>query len=454
MAVTVSVIVPAYNSVGTLERCLAALQQSRLRPIEVIVVDDGSKDATRETASKFPVTILSTGGRMGPAFARNVGANAATGDVLFFLDSDVCVRASTLSRIADNFDADPELDALIGAYDSTPDCKDFISQYRNIMHSYVHHTGAENASTFWSGCGAIRRDLFLEHSGFNEQYGRPAIEDIELGYRLIRAGHKIILDRAISVTHLKKWTFWGLLKTDILDRGIPWTELILRDRFMPNDLNLQLSQRVSVALVFVLVALSGIMALLSGAYLLIPLFAMVFLMLARWWVEVGSSRRPRSAYAMLISTVAVIAIFAWHYKMWALIPPVMVSPVLLLVRHRYSKERKTSTWVRWAGIAYICCSVCAAAVYLPANRLTLMCFALLALLGLMNTQFYIFLAGKRGVTFMLAAIPFHLLYHFYNGLSFIIGVFCYFWKGAERDRASVRLPAKAPGDVTIGRAES
>jgi len=83
-----------------------------------------------------------------------------------------------------------------------------------------------------------------------------------------------------------------------------------------------------------------------------------------------------------------------------------------------------------------------------------MCFALLALLGLMNTQFYIFLAGKRGVTFMLAAIPFHLLYHFYNGLSFIIGVFCYFWKGAERDRASVRLPAKAPGDVTIGRAES
>ncbi len=49
--------------------------------------------------------------------------------------------------------------------------------------------------------------------------------------------------------HLKRWTFWGLVKTDVLDRGIPWTELILRDANMPDDLNLQLSQRVSVALV-------------------------------------------------------------------------------------------------------------------------------------------------------------------------------------------------------------
>jgi hypothetical protein len=48
----------------------------------------------------------------------------------------------------------------------------------------------------------------------------------------------------------------------------------------------------------------------------------------------------------------------------------------------------------------------------------------------MNSQFYIFLAGKRGAAFMLAAMPFHLLYHFYNGLSFIAGVISYHWSDA------------------------
>ncbi len=70
-------------------------------------------------------------------------------------------------------------------------------------------------------------------SGFDASYKRPAIEDIELGYRLRHAGRRILLDRDLRVKHLKKWTFWGLLKTDVLDRGIPWTELILRDQRCP-----------------------------------------------------------------------------------------------------------------------------------------------------------------------------------------------------------------------------
>lgn len=449
MAVSVSVVIPAYHSGQHLSRCLEALFASNTPPLEIIVVDDGSRDDTRERAVAFGITVLSTDRRRGPAFARNLGAKAAVGDVLFFLDSDVCVKPGTLVQISDSFEADPELDALMGSYDSTPHCQDFLSQYRNLMHSYVHHIGAERASTFWSGCGAIRRTLFLEHSGFNEQYGRPTIEDIELGYRLIRAGRKIVLDRTIEVTHLKRWTFWGVVKTDILDRGIPWTELIMRDRHMPNDLNLQLSQRVSVALVFVLVALSGTMAILDGGYLFVPLFAILFLMLARWWLDLGTSKRPRKAFALFVCMVVVIAVFAYSHKMLGLIPPLIASPALLLVRHRYRKHGGNSKWVRYFGIFYISCSVCVAAFYLPAHHLLLACFAVLALLGLMNIQFYIFLAGKRGIAFMLAAIPFHLLYHFYNGLSFIIGVSRYYWAAAIQKTHPAAPPASSPGPPRI-----
>jgi GT2 family glycosyltransferase len=440
-----SIIIPAYNCGHHFTRCLSAIRTSIPIPFEIIVIDDGSTDDTPEIARSFAAKVLSTGGRKGPAFARNLGAKKALGDVLIFLDSDVCVKPDTLSKIGRSFDLDPQLDALMGSYDYDPSSNDFISQYRNLMHAYFHQTGSERASTFWSGCGAIRRNIFLEHSGFDEDYLRPAIEDIDLGYRMIRAGRKIVLDRSILVTHLKRWTFWSLVKTDIMDRGIPWTELILRDRFMPNDLNLQLSQRVSVALAVLLVLLSGTLAVMRGAYLLIPLFAILFLMLARWWGEFGSYQRPRRAFAFLTGMVALISSVAYAHRMYGLILPLMIAPGLLVVRHRYSEHGSHSRLYRWLGIVFILSSICVAALYLVAapyvqtGHLISACVAVLIALGVMNSQFYIFLAGKRGLAFMLAAIPFHLLYHFYNGISFAAGVSHYQWSGAGRRTAVRRI---------------
>ena len=422
MPVSISVIIPACDASAHLTRCLDALSFSRYPALETIVIDDGSKDNTPEIAESFGVTLLRNDRRRGPAFARNLAAKHATGDILFFIDSDVCAKADTLDKIRAHFDEDPELSALMGSYDTDPYCPDFISQYRNLMHSYVHQTGAVHASTFWSGCGAIRRTVFQENSGFSEDYARPAIEDIELGYRLVGNGHKILLDRDLLVTHLKKWTFIGLVKTDILDRGIPWTELILRDKFMPNDLNLQLSQRVSVALVFLLIGLSGALAVLNGIYMVLPLFATVFLMLARWWGEIGNYKRPRRALAILTVTIISICVIAYRHHMYGLIPPLLVTPVLLVLRHRYNQSGRLTHLHRWYGIFFICCSVLVAAYYLPSHHLIFACFAVVALLALLNSQFYIFLAGKRGIAFMLCAIPFHLLYHFYNGVSFIAGI--------------------------------
>jgi GT2 family glycosyltransferase len=423
----ISVVIPACNAEQHLTQSLAALAVNRAIPFEVIVVDDGSKDNTRTVAESFHVKVMSTGSRMGPAFARNMGASAATGDVILFLDADVCVHTDTLARIRKSFEADPELDALIGSYDFAPQSPDFISQYRNLMHSYVHQKGSVRASTFWSGCGAIRREVFLEHSGFSEAYARPAIEDIELGYRLIRSNRKIMLDHELLVKHLKRWTFWGLLKTDILDRGIPWTELILRDRSMPNDLNLQLSQRVSVALVFTLIALAATTAALNGTYVLLPFLFIVFLMLARWWGEVASYKRPRQALWMLTGMLAIASGVAYWQHFYGLIPFLAITPLFLLLRHRYDQHGKLLKWHRKVGMAFICVSIIVAIVaglenrYLPMHHLMLACFIILLLLGLLNSQFYLFLAGKRGISFMLAAIPFHLLYHFYSGVSFLIG---------------------------------
>jgi hypothetical protein len=430
-------VIPAYNAGAHLGQCLEALSLARGSSHEIIVVDDGSTDGSKEIAARYAVRVLSGGERRGPAFARNLGARAALGELLLFIDADVCVHPDTLATIQCAFDGDPALDALIGSYDCHPRSPDFLSQYRNLMHAWTHQTAHAEASTFWSGCGAIRRSVFLEHAGFSESYGRPAIEDIELGYRLARAGRKIALDRSLQVTHLKRWTFLNLVKTDILDRGIPWTELILRDRCMPNDLNLQLSQRVSVALAFLLVGLSVATAVFSGGYFLVPLLSVVLMLLARYWTESSASARPRFVTAGMLLAVAVTCVLAYRLGMFGLIPPLILGITLLFMRHRYAGNSRAQVALRRCAIVAGMGAVFLAASYLPGSHLTFVWVLVCALLGILNSQFYLFLARNRGISFALAAIPFHLLYHFYNGISFIIGSLRYLRQPRPAKRTEV-----------------
>jgi hypothetical protein len=95
----------------------------------------------------------------------------------------------------------------------------------------------------------IRRQVFLDFGGFDPRlYPRPAIEDIELGYRLTRAGHRIILARDVQATHLKRWSLMEMIRTDIFRRGVPWMLLIKRSKTFETDLNVKPGQRICVAI--------------------------------------------------------------------------------------------------------------------------------------------------------------------------------------------------------------
>lgn len=256
----ISIIIPVYNGGDLFRRCLEAIHHAAEMDWELIVVDDGSTDGSERLARQFGAKVIATPGRLGPAAARNLGAKLARGTYLFFIDADCELHPDTLGRIAQAFQANPDLDALFGSYDDAPGAPNFIAQYKNLFHHYVHQHSGEIASTFWTGCGAIKRSRFLALGGFDlQRYRRPAIEDIDLGYRLKLAGGQIRLVKEVQVKHLKAWTFLTLLRSDIFDRGIPWTRLILRDKTFMSDLNLQTHNRVSVVAVYALL-LSGLVS--------------------------------------------------------------------------------------------------------------------------------------------------------------------------------------------------
>jgi GT2 family glycosyltransferase len=255
---TVSVIVPVHAGAPHFHDCMRSLSRLRPAPHEVIVVADGEIGTHARLAESFGARVVKVANAGGPARARNQGAHAASGDIFFFVDSDVAVPETAVSRVAESFIAEPGMAALIGSYDEEPQASNFLSQYKNLLHHYVHQSARAEASTFWGACGAMRREVFLAMDGFDESYRRPAIEDIELGYRLKRAGHGIRLAKELQVKHLKRWSTRALLESDFRHRALPWTELILRHGRLLNDLNLRPASRASALVAWLLfISLAG-----------------------------------------------------------------------------------------------------------------------------------------------------------------------------------------------------
>jgi GT2 family glycosyltransferase len=306
-----SVIVPFHRNLESLGRCLAAVRAAALALPggaslrEAIVVADGSSEDPTGVAMASGAIVLAIDGPCGPAIARNRGAAIASGDVLVFVDSDVVMGDRSLAQLVWRLDSDPNLVAVFGAYDEHPADQGFVSQGKNLAHSFIHQRSTGEARTFWAGLGAVRADVFARVSGFDERLARPCVEDIDLGYRIRASGGRILLDAMIQGQHTKRWTLGGAVVSDVRDRGIPWTQLLHRYEGLHDDLNLTLSYRACVVVAYVL-AVCLVLAL-WWPVLLLPAAAAV---LAQWLLDRPYyrffARRRGLAYAIAWFPVHVL----------------------------------------------------------------------------------------------------------------------------------------------------
>jgi glycosyltransferase involved in cell wall biosynthesis len=264
----VSIIIPHYNDRDNLQTCLKALDQLRPRPHEIIVVDDGS-DIDLHLPDSSDIIFHKNTKQSGPGITRNIGANKATGDLLLFVDSDVEVNNSAYTKLIEVFQNDKNLAAAFGSYDDTPLHKNLISQYTNLRHHYYHQASSQNVSTFWTGFGAVKAKDFDSIKGFSLTL--KSLEDIELGVRLSTAGYHIKLVPEAMVKHLKRWSLGSLLRTDIFDRAIPWSNLLATNPHYGNTLNACYNERL-IALYAVLIPVFFIFSVF-----LHPLFITVFI---------------------------------------------------------------------------------------------------------------------------------------------------------------------------------
>jgi glycosyltransferase involved in cell wall biosynthesis len=239
-----SIVVPVFNGASTLQACLRALLRAPGPSREIIVVDDASQDNSVKIARELGIRPIQFHANRGCTDARNEGINHACAPILLFVDCDIVIHADALERIAKFLSENKDYAAIFGSYDAKPAAPHFVSQYRNLLHHFTHQNETSDAETFWTGLGAVRRSAFDQVGGFRREYG--PIEDVAFGLELVDSGFRIALDPRLLGTHLKRWTLYSMIKTDIFDRAVPWATMVLNRRRFTNALNTSTSHKISV----------------------------------------------------------------------------------------------------------------------------------------------------------------------------------------------------------------
>jgi glycosyltransferase involved in cell wall biosynthesis len=244
--VNVSIIIPVRNGAGTLAACLEALTHQTQPPAEIIVVDDGSVDATVTVAHSFGVIVLSQKPR-GPAAARNTGAAHATGDVLLFTDADCAPAPDWVAEMIAPL-IDLNVTGVKGAYRTrqTGLVPRFVQQEYQAKHDRTAQLAAIDFIDTYSA--AYRTDIFLAHGGFSTAFPTPSVEDHELAARLAAAGHTLVFNPRAVVYHQHDATLKDYVKRKL--RMGYWKAWLVRQHpaVFWGDSHTPLSQRVQIVL--------------------------------------------------------------------------------------------------------------------------------------------------------------------------------------------------------------
>ena len=220
----ISVVIPNYNDAETLPLCLGAVLGSDYPDFEVIVVDDRSTDNSVEIIKNFKVKLLRHQDQQRQGMARNTGAAKANGEILLFIDGDVCVKKDTLKKIGDVFLEKKEITAVVGIPDKKCVYKNLASINFNRRVHYNYLKLPDYINVLYGSVSAVKKEIFLKMGGFNKNI--TGVEDNEVGLRLANAGYKIYHSKDITIVHHKKIYLLGLLKNDF-NRTVDRIKLLL-----------------------------------------------------------------------------------------------------------------------------------------------------------------------------------------------------------------------------------
>ena len=207
----VSVVVCAYNAERTIDECLASLSRLHYPDYEVIVVDDGSTDGTLAIAERWGYCRVLSGPNQGLSAARNLGAEAADGEIVAYTDSDCVADPDWLTYLVAKMEAGGL--AACGGPNFPPPEEDLVAAAVAVSPGGPTHVLiSDEVAEHIAGCNmAFRREALRRLGGFDPIY-RAAGDDVDICWRFQDAGYVIGFSAAAIVWHYRRNTVRAYLR--------------------------------------------------------------------------------------------------------------------------------------------------------------------------------------------------------------------------------------------------
>lgn len=260
----IRIVVPAHQEEqAILCECLTAVRNSSIgHDLEIMIADDTEGSHWRSFALSAGLRWTSSGACGSAAIARNAGTSGFEGDVLVFIDADVKVEPRAIELLVE-----PILtglaEATVGNYTERIRGMNFASTYKHLYVATVYGRCNDYLrNEYWTGLGAVRRDVFQQLHGFGVGFRGATGEDTEFGCRLTAAGHRVMAVNAARATHLKRFTLPALVKND-LRKGARSAGLLLKHRVAFTDFR-HSSRRDCIAVILAASLVGALLLLTSG----------------------------------------------------------------------------------------------------------------------------------------------------------------------------------------------
>jgi GT2 family glycosyltransferase len=302
---TISIVIPNYNNSDTIGTCLEAIHSSGHEGVEVVVVDDGSRDGSTEVIRRFPCRLIELHENRGASCARNRGASASRGDFIFFTDADCIADRNTLSAIRTALPRVGPDTVMGGTYARTPHDRGFFNLFQAVFVYYSETKRTEDPDYIAAHAMLMKAETFRKSGGFPEKF-MPILEDVEFSHRIRKGGCRLVMDPDIQVKHIFNFSLARSLRNAVRKTRY-WTMYSLKSRNTFVDSGSSSTELKLNVFTLLMVLLLSAFSLLAEKFSV--LYAVPPLILINAWVS------RRLLWAFYVSGGAVFALFAATYYM-------------------------------------------------------------------------------------------------------------------------------------------